>query len=124
MIFIPGHVSSSKNSKQWTGRFLVNSKQTAKYIKDSEIGFKSNIAAFKLMLKNKSKPYKIGLHFVRKSRHKYDFHNVVQTVTDLMTKYEYIDDDNTTEILPFPLKVNGAYETYDKDNPGVYIKIL
>ena len=31
-IFIPGSVPSSKNSKRWTGKMLINSKTTMKYI--------------------------------------------------------------------------------------------
>jgi Holliday junction resolvase RusA-like endonuclease len=124
MIFIKGHVASSKNSKQWTGKFLVNSKQTQTYVKLTKDEFLDLRKDFYDLLQNKIKPYKIGFHFVRKSKHKYDFHNVVQTVTDLMTKYGYIEDDNTTIMLPFPLEIDGEYDSYDKDNPGVYIDVL
>jgi Holliday junction resolvase RusA-like endonuclease len=124
MIFINGHVASSKNSKQWTGKFLVSSKSTQTYVKESKDDYLKLKDQFIAMLKDKPKPYKIGFHFVRKSKHKYDFHNAVQTVTDLMTKYGYIEDDNVTEMLPFPFLMNGVYSSYDKDTPGVYIDIL
>ena len=35
-IFIPGNVPSSKNSKQWTGKMLINSKSVRKYIKNTK----------------------------------------------------------------------------------------
>jgi Holliday junction resolvase RusA-like endonuclease len=124
MIFINGHVASSKNSKQWTGKFLVNSKQTATYVKSSKADFLKLKPDFLKMIEGEEKPLRIGFHFVRKSKHKYDFHNVVQTITDLMTKYEYIPDDNTTEIMPFPLLIDDTYSTYDKDNPGVFISVI
>lgn len=41
-----------------------------------------------------------------------------------MTKYGYIDDDNTLEMIPFPLNINGEWHSYDKVNPGVYIKVF
>lgn len=124
MIFIKGHVASSKNSKQWTGRFLVNSKSAQSYIKESSADYLANKTAFLKLIEDIPKPYKIAFHFVRKSKHKYDFHNVVQTVSDLMTKNGYIDDDNTDEMLPFPLLIDNKYSSYDKNNPGVYIDVL
>jgi hypothetical protein len=39
-IFIPNNVPSSKNSKQWTGKFLVWSKTAQKYVKDTEFYWK------------------------------------------------------------------------------------
>jgi hypothetical protein len=26
--------------------------------------------------------------------------------------------------LPFPLEIDGKYDSYNKDNPGVYIKVI
>ena len=124
MIFIKGHVPSSKNSKNWTGRFLVNSKQTQTYIKETKQDYLQNLAIFLNQAKKQQFPLKIAFHFVRKSKHKYDFHNAVQTVTDLMVKYGYIEDDNVSIMFPFPLDIDGSYTSYDKDNPGVYIDIL
>ena len=31
-VFIPGNTPSSKNSQQWTGKYLVKSKTTQRYI--------------------------------------------------------------------------------------------
>ncbi len=118
-IFISGNVSSSKNGKTWTGKFLVNSKQSQSYIKASKQDYLDNKDTFLKMLEGKSKPYKVSFTFVRKSKHKFDYINPCQTVQDLMVKYEWIDDDNCDEMIP----VFEPY-VYDKDEPGVYIKVL
>ncbi len=118
-IFIAGNVASSKNSKTWTGKHLVNSKQSQSYIRSSKQDYLDNTANFLAMLEDKEKPYRVSFTFVRKSKHKFDYINPCQTVQDLMVKYEWIEDDNCDEIIP----VFEPY-IYDKDNPGVYIKVL
>ena len=123
MIFIPGNVPSSKNNKVWTGKFFVNSKATQKYIKESKQYYLDYKDDFAKMAKNKNYLV-IGLHFVRKSKHRYDWVNPVQTVQDLMVKYEWIKDDNVDIMVPYPLKVENNYTTYDKNNPGVWIEII
>lgn len=125
--FIPGSTPSSKNSKVWTGRFLVVSKAVKKYIKASEPAWKDQAVKFKKQLAKSSKPYKIGFHFVRGSKHKYDFVNPVQTVQDLMVTYGWLEDDNVEIMYPVPLeypKDSGQFSSYDKNNPGVYIEII
>lgn len=72
----------------------------------------------------KSYPLLLGMHFVRNSKHKWDFNNANQIILDLMTALDIIPDDNTQFILPFPLLINDKYWDYDKENPGVYIKLL
>jgi len=125
-IFIPGNVPSSKNSKQLVRRgnrsILIWSKSALRYVDESKNDWEMHKEEVTRYLIDKEKPYKIYFHFVRKSRHKWDFVNPLQTIQDLMVRYGYIEDDNTSIILPFPLKINGQYETYDKENPGVYIK--
>lgn len=123
-IFIPGNVSSSKNSKVWTGKFLVNSKQTTRYKKQTEQFWLEYKDEFVKSLKKKEKPYKIGFHFVRDSKRKWDFVNPVQTVQDQMVHYEWLEDDNITEMMPYPLEVNGELWSLDRKKPGVYIEVL
>ena len=124
MIFISGNTPSSKNSKQWTGRMLIKSKVTRTYEAATDGQWKENKEKFIKMLAGKEKPYTIGFYFVRGSRHKYDWVNPLQTVQDLMVKYEWLDDDNTNEMYPKPFKINGVQGHYDKENPGVFIKVL
>lgn len=118
-IFIPGNVPSSKNSKQWTGKMLINSKATRAYIKTSLEFYLKYRVDFQKMLKGKEKPYKVCLQFFRGTKHKFDYINPAQTVQDLMVKHKWIKDDNCSEIIP----VFEKYK-YDKENPGVLIKIL
>lgn len=118
MIFIPGNVPSSKNTKQWTGRYLVWSKTAQKYVRDTEDIWISKKEEWLELLGQRQFPVRVSFKFIRKTRHKFDYVNPLQTVLDLMVKYNWIPDDNADIILP----VFEPYE-YDKDNPGVYINI-
>ena len=118
-IFIPGNVPSSKNGRRWTGRYFIVSKQTARYYKESKKEWEKGKKKFKKLVKGLDKPYKVVFKFNRKSRHKFDYINPAQTIQDQMVKFEWIDDDNADEIVPYFEKFS-----YEKDNPGVYINIL
>lgn len=128
MIFIRGNVPSSKNSKRivrhGNKNVIIWSKAATEYTRVSKPQWLDNKAHFLRMIEDKEPPYKIGFHFVRSSRHKYDFVNPLQTVQDLMVKYDWIEDDNITIVIPIPIKINNEYTSYDKDNPGVYINVL
>lgn len=65
----------------------------------------------------------MGFHFVRGTKHKFDFHNAVQIVADLLVAHDFIEDDNMDCFIPIPYKINDNWFSYDKENPGVYIKI-
>ena len=123
-IFMLGNFPSFKNSKQYVGRGkLIMSKTVQKYLKEFEYQWKNPPKQFSIMVGGKF-PMLIGLHFVRGTKHIFDFHNMVQGVADLMVKHGWLPDDNMDYFIPFPLKVDDKYYSYDKDNPGVYIKIL
>jgi hypothetical protein len=62
---------------------------------------------------------RIGLTFIRNSRHKFDYINPAQTVQDDMVNYGWIDDDNADVIIPVFIEY-----VYDKNNPGVMIELL
>lgn len=139
-LFIENNVPSLKNSKVKTSKGIFSSKSVNRYIR--ALGIQSYSASKKTIrgyvnrpnefLKTKeyfekyliTKPYKIGFHFVRGSKHKYDFNNANQLIADLMTAHDIIEDDDTTVFLPFPLEIDGKYDSYNKENPGVYIKVL
>jgi Holliday junction resolvase RusA-like endonuclease len=120
-LFIPINVPSSKNSKTWTGKHLVWSKSAQKYVKDT----KEYWEEFALTFRNEYDKYEslanlpmpATFQFIRGTRHKFDYVNPLQTVLDLMVKYEWIPDDNAEIILP----IFEIYK-YDKEKPGVYIK--
>ncbi len=118
-IFIPGNVPSSKNSKRWTGKMLIHSKTTMNYIKASKAFYIENKYYFHKMIEGKEKPYKVSFTFIRGSRRKFDYVNPLQTVQDLMVKNKWIEDDNCDNIIP----IFEPYQ-YDKENPGVIIKVL
>lgn len=118
MIFIPGNVPSSKNSKVWTGKFFVWSKACNKYVKESKDFWIENKQSFLLEVKGKKKPYKVHFKFIRNSKHRFDYVNPLQTILDLMVKYEWIEDDNADIIMP----IFDVYE-YNKNNGGVYITL-
>lgn len=119
MIFISGNVPSSKNSKQWTGKMLINSKTVRNYMKNHCDEWLKNTGKFKEMIKGKEKPYRIGFYFIRDSKRKFDYINAAQLPLDLMQDYDWIDDDDVNNVIPVFL----GYEV-DKKNPGVRIKIL
>lgn len=129
MIFIAGNTPSSKNSKRIititnkkTGKKttrLINSEVTEKYIKTSKTDWILNKRNFLKMLENKEKPYKIELFFIRDSKRRFDYINAAQIIFDLMQEYGYIEDDDSTNVIP-------AFKGYevDKARAGVEIEVL
>ena len=51
--------------------------------------------------------------------YKFDYINPTQTIHDVMVKFNWLKDDNCEEIIP----IFEEY-SYNKENPGVIIKIL
>ena len=119
MIFIKGNVPSSKNSKQWTGKRLINSKTVMRYKKNTADEWWKGGIKFREMIKGKEKPYRIGFYFIRDSKRKFDYINAAQLPLDLMQEFGWIEDDDTTNVIPVFL----GYEV-DKENTGVRIEIL
>ena len=124
MIFIQGNTPSSKNSKQFVtlknGKtMLLNSKTVQKYIKESKGDWILNKNNFKKMIKDKEKPYKIELYFIRDSKRRFDYINAAQIIFDLMQEYGYIEDDDSTNIIP----IFKGFEV-DKTRAGVEIRVL
>ncbi len=140
-IFIPGNVPSLKNSKIKTRHGIFASKTVGKYLRALGIqhysvtrkevkGYKDPLRPnqFEAFREEVAKyiqgpgPHKIGFHFVRKSKHKFDFHNAVQIVADLMVAHDFVEDDNMDHFIPFPVQKNEKWYSYDKENPGVWVK--
>jgi len=144
LVFIPGNVPSSKNSKIKTSRGIFNSKAVSKYLQF--IGVKRYSAKKREVENYKTRPnkfftaihesgvfygrnilnseqVKFGFHFVRKTRRKFDFHNMVQIIADLLVAHTFILDDDITHFLPYPMEMDGKYYSHDKENPGVWIGI-
>ena len=69
-IFIKGNVPSSKNSKRWTGKMLINSKTVMKYYKAVAQQMEENAIKFRQAYDCKEKPCYISFKFIRDSRRK------------------------------------------------------
>lgn len=143
VVFIPGHVPSSKNSKQAfvearteedyvDGKFvqkqkfiprITDNEQTKRYRQESKQHWIENQPGFLQAIAGKPKPYRLEFHFVRKTRHKWDFGNICQILLDMMQEYAWVDNDDTTTVLPYPPE-SAPFFSYDKLNPGVYIRVL
>ena len=146
MIFIPFNVPSLKNSKiattigkgQNKRTILLPSKTVKKYL--SKLGIK------KYSLKNGVETYVkkpnlfhqavngyfddtqvpvvVKFFFIRDTKRKFDFHNAVQIIADLLVAHKFIEDDNMDCFIPVPMRVDGKWYSMDKENPGVYLKIM
>ena len=144
MIFIPGNVPSLKNSKIATtiGKginkrvILLPSKTVKNYFqamgikKYSPKGVEEYVTrpnVFRLQAESYfyacPKPAIVGFHFVRDSRRKFDFHNAVQIIADLLVAHSCIEDDNMDYFIPVPMRIDGNWYSVDKEKPGCWLKI-
>ena len=136
--FIPGSTPSLKNSKVKTSKGIFMSKTCKNYLaslnityyssRDKEVKIKKGttnkfLEAFEGWVVP-DKQIVLGFHFVRGSRHSWDLGNISQIIMDLMTAHKLIFDDNMDWIVPQAYKKDGKYYSYNKETPGVYIKII
>jgi len=138
MIFIPGNVPSLKNGKP---NGIYHSKPVTKYLRSLNIqtysaskgivkGYKDPdrpdlfIEQIGNYFKGIEYPILLGMHFVRNSRRKADFQNLVHIVADLLVAHHYIKDDNMHYFFPVPFKINGRWFSINKENPGVWLRIM
>jgi len=82
------------------------------------------VEELKWMFKGYDFPVRLGFHFVRGTKHKFDFNNVTQIILDLLVAFDIIEDDNMDYIVPECLWIDGKAYSYDKEKPGVYLRIL
>jgi len=118
-IFIPFNVPSSKNSRVWTGRFMVSSKAVTTWRKNTKQYWMDYKNDFLADYWGRRLPIRLSMHFIRGNRHKFDYNNMSNTVLDEMVKYGWLPDDNADMVIP----VFEPY-VYDKQNPGVYLQII
>ena len=140
MIFIPGNVPSSKSSKIKTKNGIFNSKTVQKYLKLHGIkGYSSRKKEIQTWRKRPcifpfpelwrefqghEPPFFVGFHFVRDSRRKADFHNLVQLPADLLTAGKIIEDDNMDNFFSVPMWRDGKWYSVDKNEPGFYLEVF
>lgn len=134
--FIKGYnVPSKKNSRQ---NFVRNGKQVsipsklhAAYVKATAMQYDVFGREFRAAVEyhKLGYPLYVEFHFIRGSRHSFDYCNACQTCEDIMkdevsrntglvTKKGWIPDDSADYIIP----VFKPYD-YDKNNPGVVITL-
>lgn len=139
-IFIPGEVKSSKNSKQifirpamrsrwgFDGRpiipFVTDSAAVKTYKKEVKPYFEKYRTKFREQSKYEKLPLFVQFTFVRKGTGIWDFNNLSEVVQDLMVECKWIEEDNSTIILPVPPLPPLPPFLICKSNPGVIIKIL
>lgn len=120
IITISGEIHSSKNSRQIhrnqkTGRTFVAKSKSSKA--DEEmlwIQLLSQKDSWNQELSGASTPYYVGFYFIRATKRRWDFANLVQGVADAMVKAGYLEDDDVEHFIPVY-----AGHCVDKENPGV-----
>ena len=117
----------SKTSKAYLTKLGIQSYSSSKkevkgYVTRPNL-FEQLRPKFEKAMEGKELPLDIGFHFVRDSKRKMDFHNIVQIILDLMTAHDFIEDDNMDCVLPYALKIEGKGYSVNKDEPGVWIHI-
>lgn len=136
-VFIPHEVRSSKNSKQL---YIGEKKQKDGTIKDvprstdSEAvkEYREEAGSFYEILshvmqrefRKHTPPYYIEFLFVRSSKIKFDFANMVQLPQDMMVEYKWLEDDNCNIMVPVPPLKGSPVYLISKTSPGVWIRIV
>lgn len=138
-IFIPYNIPSSKNSKIATSKGVFHSKAVGKFLRDIGIMnysvtkrtvqfYKTKPCLFphkelKELFKDAKYPVEVGVHFVRKTKADFDFHNACQIIFDLLVAFEIIPDDSMKYVVPCAFQYNEQWYTIDKEKPGAYITL-
>jgi len=135
-IFIPYEVISSKNMqghypkcdrsgtaiKSKTGKYQIivyNTEQYKRYLMQTKSYWEAMASIFRGMLRGKEPPYRIEFLFIRATKGKFDYANIVQGPQDLMTRNGWYKDDNADIMIPVFLPY-----VIDKQNPGLIIRVL
>jgi hypothetical protein len=138
MIFIPGNCPSLKNSKV---NKIYRPKTVVKYLRALNIQdysvTKRNVKGYvskdrpNLFIKyvgsyfkNIEYPAVIGLHFIRGTKHLFDFNNATHIIADLLSAHHFIEDDNMNYVTFVPFRINGKDYSIDKQSPGTWIRIF
>lgn len=140
MVFINFNTPSLKNGKIATSRGVFSSKTVQKYLRKHGIQHyscsKKTVTTYKTipmtfpvdelkqLFTGYSYPIVIGMHFVRDSNRAFDFNNANSLIMDLFTAFDIIEDDNMNICYPQVLYIDDKHFSVDKNNAGVYIKIL
>ena len=133
MIFIPGNVPSSKNSKVKAARGIFSSPAVNAFLRNLGIqtynsrrkyvkgyvdknrpnvieSFREKIEEMKI---GKENPLFIGFHHVRKQNREFDFSNSLELIQDLFTAHDFIEDDSVKYMFPIPMSIDGDIPTLE-----------
>jgi hypothetical protein len=153
LIWIPYNTPALKNSKVKTSKGIFSSPTVKKYLRKLGIQsyssgkkivkgyitrpneFEKLREQFEKSLLNKEFPVLICFHFIRDSNRLFDFGNATEIIFDLLTAHDIIPDDNISFIFPSIMTVDGIlpneenirelkWYSVNKENPGVWIKII
>lgn len=135
-VFIPGNTPSLKNSKVATPKGVFMSKTVRKYlqflgVKNYSVSkhtvenyktrpnlFEEAVAPMRAYLATLYSPYLIGFHFIRGSKHKFDWMNAAAIIADLLVAHKVIFDDDMDNLIPSPYLIGDDWYSYDKERPG------
>jgi hypothetical protein len=99
-----GNIPSLKNTKGIKvikGRAIIHSSSRVKdWAERNELSFVTFKNKFLKSIENLEKPYNLHMYFIRPSKIRFDYHNVCHLLLDLLTKFEWIEDDDSTTIVP------------------------
>lgn len=116
--FIGFNTASSKNGGTSSHGIAYKSKQTQAWLKAAEHQFHLQRLKFIEATKDLPRPLHVKFTFIRKSKHKFDYINPLQTMQDAMQEFGWLPDDNSDEIKPY----FGDY-IYDKEHSGCLIHV-
>lgn len=127
MIILKGNIHSSKNSRQiyvnrGTGKPFVAKSKSSKADEESlsfQLSQYENRLEWERMSAGLEYPLWVSFCFIRQTRGRWDFANLVQGVADALVKNGYLPDDDVDHFIP----VYGGHE-YSKDSPGVILEII
>lgn len=118
MIVILGEIHSSKNSRRVlrAGNRVIVAKSKSAKSDESMLAEQLVLQAqeWSRMAEGRGFPFYVAFHFVRATKRKWDFANLVQGVADAIVKAGYIPDDDVNHFVPVY-----AGWTVEKERAGV-----
>lgn len=108
-------IPSKKNSKVWTWKFMISSKNYIKREKEQLIYLKQN----QIKPENINYWVSISYEFFMPDNRKTDLSNKIESINDLLVKYWLLEDDNCKIIQ----EMNIYYKWIDRENPRCKLEI-
>jgi len=113
-IILSWRIPSKKNSKTWTWKVLISSKDYREWEEAKLIELKEKIEPYHLNM-----GLRIEYRFYLPDRRRTDLSNKVESINDLFVKYGLLEDDNWEIIKELKVSWMGV----DRENPRCEIDI-